>query len=118
MLEKIKSLFSKTETAEELTKSIDNTKLLQFISEQDAENRGLRFGYQQMQFKIDEMQCVIASLMLDSGKTEYSIKQEFFNKFLAGDMVVASEIEDDNVKIWLEKRETCKNCGGDCEDCE
>lgn len=98
--------------------NIDQIKLLTYINEQNTLNRGLDFSIQQLQFRVDELSCIIASLMLDSGKTDYLIKQNFFSTFMSGDMVVCNELEGDCIKVWLEKVETCENCGESCGDCE
>lgn len=68
--------------------------------------QGLHESIAFLQNRTNEMGAIIAALLLKNGSTEYTIKQEFFDKFAESEMDVVYEISPKgDLELFLVKKE-------------
>jgi len=74
--------------------------------------KGLNFGLEALQMERDNLQSLMAGLMIDQGLTEFTIKKEVFeNNLNDGVEIIYDFQKDDTVKVFMQ-------IGGDCDECE
>lgn len=82
---------------------IDNLKMIQ---DQQSLIKGLHFCVQQQQFLLEDLQALVAGLLLHCGSDEVIINKDFFESAINGQVKTTYEINGEgNVKVYLTTNE-------------
>ncbi len=93
----------------------------ELVFEQQKLIKGLNFGIAGLQDERDNLQALMAGLMIDNGLTEFVCKKEVFEQNINDGVEIIYENDGkENIKVYLQlgKNDDCEDCSEKCNCAE